>query len=385
VSDAPRIVHTIARVAPADGGPSRTVTALAGALARVGADVEILTGEAGGEAESGVPIERVDVVRRGGREYPRPAALRRLLAARFSGPGPWVVHDHGIWLPSNHAVARAATRAGAFRVVSPRGMLSEWALAHRGWKKRVAWRTFQRRDLERADALHATSDLEADEIRGVGLGAPIAIVPNGVELPAPEVRRPAPGDRSRRFLFLSRLHPKKGLTDLIDAWAVARPRGWELVIAGPDEGGHRAEIERRAAALDPGPAIRFLGPVEDRDKWETYRASDVFVLPTLSENFGLVVAEALASGRPVITTRAAPWSALEERRCGWWIEPGVASLAEALRAATALDDGERDAMGERGRRLVEERFGWPAVARAMLSVYRWLAGGDRPPPCVRED
>lgn len=380
-----RVVHTIARVVEADGGPSRTVSGLCSALAREGAIVELVTADAD-RSSLDVSVHRVEAVERAGRTYPRPRALARLLERRLAEPGPGVIHDHGIWLASNHAVARVAARTGAPRVVSPRGMLSGWALAHGRWKKRVAWWAFQRRDLESAGAVHATSDLEADEIRAAGIAAPIAVVPNGVELPDLEERpmARATGD-PRRLLFLSRIHPKKGLENLVDAWRAARPIGWELVIAGPDEYAHRAEIERRAGGLGPGPGIRFHGPVSDRDKWGLYRTADVFVLPTLSENFGVVVAEALASGVPVITTRAAPWGALVEQGCGWWTDLGVEPLVAAIREAAGLTDDERGAMGSRGRRLVAERFGWPAVARRMISVYRWLAGDGGEPACVRRD
>lgn len=377
------VVHTIARIAAADGGPARTVAGLCRALAEAGAPVELVTGAVEG-IEVSVPAHVSGGVRRQGRFQPRSARFRALLHERLAaaGPGAAVVHDHGIWLASNHAVARVCAEAGAPRIVSPRGMLSEWSLAQRGWKKRIAWRAFQRRDLESAAALHATSELEAAEIRAAGLRVPIAVVPNGVDLPPlPAPPRPE-GDRTRRFLFLSRIHPKKGLESLIDAWALARPPGWELVIAGPDEGGHRAAVGKRAAALGPGAAVRFLGPVPDAEKWDLYAAADVFVLPTASENFGVVVAEALASGTPAITTHAAPWSTLAQRGCGWWIESGAEPLAAAIRQAVAVGDDERLAMGARGRALVEERFGWAGIARRMLAVYRWAAGQAAAPDWV---
>jgi glycosyltransferase involved in cell wall biosynthesis len=320
---------------------------------------------------------------RPGRPRPERRRFARLLEARLAAvPNP-VVHDHGIWLSSNRTAAAVAGKARAPRIVSPRGMLSEWALAWRGWKKRVAWIAHQRRDLETAAALHATSDLELEEIRAAGIAVPVAVVPNGVDVPPLASSTPATAGRTRRFLFLSRIHPKKGLETLIEAWRVARPEGWELVIAGPDEAGHRAAVEKRARALGPGSAVRFQGAVPDGAKWALYGEADVFVLPTLSENFGVVVAEALASGVPVITTRAAPWGVLAERDCGWWADGGVAPLAEAIRKAAAIGDDERRAMGARGRRLVEERFGWPAIAGRMLSVYRWLAGVSVEPECVR--
>jgi len=378
------VVHTIARIALADGGPTRTVGALCRSLAREGARVELVTGAVDG-SDPGVPVRVSGMVERWGRPRPRPAAFARLLEERLSTTGARVVHDHGIWLSGNHAVANVAARSSVARIVSPRGMLSEWSLAYKAWKKRIAWRAYQRRDLESADALHATSDLEAEEIRAAGIGVPIAVVPNGVELPPLPAPRPTRTGGPRRFLFLSRIHPKKGLETLVEAWGLARPAGWELVIAGPDEGGHRAQIEKRVRALGPGSAIYVRDAVSDAKKWELYGSADVFILPTSSENFGVVVAEALAVGVPAITTRAAPWAALSEQACGWWIELGVEPLAAALREAAGIGDDERREMGARGRRLVEERFGWPTIARRMLSVYRWLEGDAAAPAWVRRD
>ena len=375
------VVHTIARLARAEGGPARSVAALCRSLSKESVRVEIVTGDA--EFDLGVPVHASGVARRWGRVQPRPGAFERLLEERLAATRAVAVHDHGIWLDSNRAAARAADRRSVARIVSPRGMLSEWSLAHRGWRKRIAWRAYQRRDLVAADALHATSDLEAEEIRAAGIGVPIAILPNGVELPPDAMRQPVAPDRTRRFLFLSRIHPKKGLEALVDAWRVARPAGWELVIAGPDERGHRAEIERRARGLGAESAIRFRDAVSDGEKWDLYGTADVFVLPTSSENFGAVVAEALASSVPVITTRAAPWSSLVERGCGWWTEVGVEPLAAAIREAAELPDADRRAMGARGRRLVAERFAWPVIARRMIEVYRWLAGERAAPECVR--
>ena len=373
------VVHTIARLAHAEGGPARSVAGLCRSLSEAGARVEIVTGDA--EIDPGVPVHASGVTRRWGRVQPRPGPFGRLLDERLAAMQAAAIHDHGIWLDSNRVTARAAANRSVARIVSPRGMLSEWSLAHRGWRKGIAWRAYQKRDLEDADALHATSDQEAEEIRAVGIGVPIAIVPNGVDLPPPAAGDPDAPDRTRRFLFLSRMHPKKGLGTLVEAWRVARPAGWELVIAGPDERGHRAEIERRAGGL--GATIRFRDAVADTEKWDLYGTADVFVLPTSSENFGAVVAEALASSVPVITTRAAPWSALEEHGCGWWIETGVEPLAAAIRQAAELTDAGRREMGSRGRRLVAERLAWPAIARRMLEVYRWLAGERDAPESVR--
>ena len=385
---APAAIHTIARVALADGGPSRTVVSLCRALAGEGARVELLAGSVE-RADLGIPVRVSGTIRRWGREQPPRGRFAALLEERIRQGDFEIVHDHGIWLTSNRASAAAAAKARVPRIVSPRGMLSEWALAWRGRRKRAAWLAYQRRDLRAADALHATSELEAREIRAAGIQVPVAVVPNGVDLPpiaegsAVEAAG-SPAGGPRRLLFLSRIHPKKGLAELIDAWGIARPEGWELVIAGPDEGGHRAEIAARARALGTG-TVHFRDPVPDAEKWDLFRSADVFVLPSRSENFGVVVAEALASGVPVIATRATPWETLGERNCGWWTEAGVEPLARAIAEATSIGDDQRRAMGTRGRQLVEERFAWPAVARRMIAVYRWLAGDAATPDWVRRN
>jgi glycosyltransferase involved in cell wall biosynthesis len=209
------------------------------------------------------------------------------------------------------------------------------------------------------------------------------VLPNGVEVPESIV--PTTGGRTRRALFLSRLHPKKGLALLVEAWARVRPEGWELVIAGPDERGHRALIQDRIDAAGLMGEVRFAGAVDDERKWALYMSADLVVLPTRSENFGLVVAEALGAGVPVLTTRGAPWAALERERCGWWVAPTAEGVADGLARATALPDRELRAMGERGRAFVQEAFGWPHVAREMLGVYRWVLGGGARPACLHVD
>jgi glycosyltransferase involved in cell wall biosynthesis len=289
-----------------------------------------------------------------------------------------VVHDHGVWMPSNHAAATAARRLGAPLVVTTRGMLTMWALGQSRVKKRAAWLLYQGRDLRSAKLLHATAESEVEDIRRIGLRQPVIVLPNGVEVP--ELARGMPSGPRRRALFLSRVHPKKGLLNLVEAWAEVRPENWELVIAGPDEDGHRAEVEAHARIHSVD--IVWTGPVADDAKWDLYRSADLFVLPTFSENFGIVVAEALAVGVPALTTTGAPWELLNRERCGWWIDIGVEPLVAALREATELDDEARHAMGRRGRTYVREHLSWDHVANGMLAAYRWLVGRRERPTSV---
>lgn len=404
------ILHLVPSLDPAHGGPSRTVVGLTDALGRQGGLPVALLSQGYADGPQ-VPSEVAAVHRQVAVSRSRLALamglpLRRALASYGGGSPPGLVHSHGIWHPGNHWAARAARIWGVPLVVQPRGMLEPWALGHRAWKKRLALTLFQWRDLVSARAFVATSEAEYFNVRRLGLRQPVAVIPNGVALPgdaavqggmpalSARVRgtagdssvygQRAGRDRERMVLFLSRIHPKKGVLELVRAWGDIAPIGWRLCIAGPDVGGHWAEVARLVDHLGLGATMDYLGPVEGERKAALYRQADLFVLPTYSENFGLVVAEALSYGLPVITTRGAPWADLETYDCGWWIDTGAAPLVAALRAAMALSDEVRQAMGVRGRRYVK-KYDWATIAAETLALYHWLLGQGGRPSCVRCD
>ncbi|MBS0659835.1 MAG: glycosyltransferase [Verrucomicrobia bacterium] len=374
-----RLVLTVPDLVATSGGPSRSVPALATALAQAGAEVEIFTRD---DPDGAPPrlapdpaLVRTHAVRvpagrwRDLRVVP---PLRQALRARLARGDVDLLHDAGIWLPSNHVAAAEARRARVPYVISPRGMLEPWAVGFRAWKKRLAWTLFQGRDVAGAAALHATAAAEADGFRALGLTQRIITLPNGVELPPPGEPIPPAAGEPRTALFLSRLHPKKGLVELVQAWAAVRPPGWRLRLIGHDNTGHTPEVEAAIRAAGVADSVRVEPPVEGAERWRTYRSAELFVLPSYSENFGLVVAEALACGVPVITTTATPWAGLVERRAGWWIECGRDPLVPALCEATGLPGEALRAMGERGATWVREEFSWERIGRAMLAAYRDL-------------
>jgi glycosyltransferase involved in cell wall biosynthesis len=251
---------------------------------------------------------------------------RQALSRALSNKKSDVLHLNGIWHPLNHWASVAARRYGIPIIVQPHGMLEPWALGHRAWKKRLALALYQRRDLEAATLLVATAEQEAEHFRQFGLKKPIAVIPNGVDLKAAKIykKKPRIDDNGlRRALFLSRIHPIKGLHNLLEAWAAIASQDWLLQIAGPDEGGHLTEIQAKAKQLGISEHVQYLGEFDDEAKWLAYQKADLFVLPTYSENFGVVVAEALAAGLPVITTTGAPWNGLTTHDCGWWVAPTV--------------------------------------------------------------
>jgi len=372
------------------GGPSHGVAALTDALCALGIEPVVLTTKPSGSEEV-LPVHPQARVARIGKEQCNLAqllstpshrsALRRLLAET----APRIVHLHGIWTPLAHSVASVARSEGLAIVISPHGSLCPWALRHKYWKKRIGWLVYQRRALSAAQALHATAPDEASDLRNLGLRGPIAVIPPGSDLPPPQDGRTTAPQEGRTALFLSRIHPKKGLLNLVEAWSQIRPKGWRVIIAGPDETGHKATVERAIRSKNLAEVFTFAGPVYGQEKWDLYNSCDLFVLPSFSENFGSVVPEALACGLPVITTKGTPWEELATRRCGWWIDIGAEPLAAALKEATSLSGAELAAMRERGRALVTEKYSWELCAKRMAQLYRWVLGSSPEPDCLWRD
>ena len=387
------VVHIIAGLHPKSGGPSRTVVQLADALASTGSvTVTLLSQSLVGEPtiRSNHPDVGWNMVESGSQlSLKLGVPVRRALLRHIIECKPSLIHSHGLWLPVNHWVARAARRHGIPLLIHPRGMLETWALNYRGWKKRLALRLYQRRDLEAAALFFATAEQEADNIRRLGLRQPVAIIPNGVELPVLDQngyrnqRLSLPGT-SRNAVFMSRIHPKKGLLNLVEAWGRVRPADWRLRLAGPDEGGHLAEVMQRIRALGLEASVEYVGEVEGDTKAALFATADLFVLPSFSENFGVVVAEALAHEVPVITTRGTPWEGLVHHGCGWWAEPTVDALAAALQQAMNMEPASLLAMGEKGREYARE-FDWSRLAQQTADVYCWVLGQGPMPECVVRD
>lgn len=364
-----RVLLTVASLLPAYGGPARSVSGLAENLSRHGLDIALWAPD--GSAKTTPFLSPESLVQR--------LACPTHDIVNEAGPID-VFHDNGIWLPHNHQLATIARRNSIPRVVSLRGMLEPWAFNHKWLKKRVAWYLYQRADLMIADKHHATSAAELQSINRRNLGVAVELIPNGIDLPdvstSVSVSKPANGIRTA--LFVGRIYPVKGLPMLIDAWAQVHPAGWRLRIVGPDEAGHRAEVEHRIQQHQLADAISFAGPLNQEDTTTAYQQADLFVLPSFTENFGMAIGEAMAHGLPVLTTKGTPWSALVEHNCGWWVEANVNSLVHALREATSTDVSRLTAMGIRGRTLVRESFNWQSVAARFVNLYHQITRSRTP-------
>lgn len=291
----------------------------------------------------------------------------------LDGLHPDVVHINTCWLPMSALAQKIAQKQGYKVMLSPHGMLEPWIISRHYWTKKVpAMLLYQKEAVKRADLLHATAETEKENLLKLGWNHNIQIVPNGVDVEAIEMK--TSWERTRKILFLSRVHIKKGINFLIEAAARLRNElnDYEILIAGEGDKAYVEELQQMVVQMGLSSMIRFVGGVYGDTKWQFFREADLFVLPTHSENFGIVVAEALASGTPVVTTTGTPWQELKTRHCGWQIAVGTEPLVQALREFLQTSESELKQMGQNGRELVMQHYSSSVMARKMYEVYQQL-------------
>jgi glycosyltransferase involved in cell wall biosynthesis len=283
---------------------------------------------------------------------------------------PDIVHINGIWLPQTFLFQQVAQALGIQVVLSPHGMLEPYILNRHPFKKKIALAFYQRNTILRANYIHATAQSELDQIRKLGYHQPAHIIPNGIEVG--DIKQKTEWMPVRNILFLSRVHPKKGLELMIEAVAELKPQLLTITIAGEGDESYVESLQKLCTQKGVADYFQFIGGVYGDSKWKLYEESDLFILPTYSENFGIVVAEALSTGLPVITTTGTPWQELETEICGWWIDLTVANLLQALREALNCDAERLKTMGLNGRKLVDNKYGIKSVALQMRDFYETI-------------
>ena len=277
---------------------------------------------------------------------------------------PDIVHINGIWSPQNWGFQKVAQELNIKVVMSPHGMLEPWIVQHNPLKKKVALFLFQNKAIKKANHIHATAQMEKDSIRKLGFLNKITIIPNGIDLS--EIKSTKEHYGTHKMVFLSRIHPKKGIEILLEAWRNCDTKGWTLEIAGNGDATYIANLSQSAQDLNN---VHFVGGVYQEAKWNFLRSADVMVLPTYSENFGIVVAEALAVGVPVITTTGTPWQDLENYNCGWWIDLSVMNLKSTLIKVFNTPIYSLEKMGINGQKLVKDKYDIRAIGKNMVELY----------------
>lgn len=382
-----KVSHFFLSLNPKYGGPTASVPIQCRGLSKEGVDTTLYTYTESKPFEKGLQEDGVHVI-----EYVKPTtffkkkfhiALKNLLKHEDDAD---IYHYHGVWLPSNHWVASAARKKGKKYVLNPRGDLETYRINYSKWKKLkkiLIWHIYGKKDVQNANCIIATSRQELEAIRRLGITAPIAIIPNGIEMmnfPTETLRE----QKERKVvLFLSRVNPIKGLELLIDAWGKLPTNvrtGWELHIAGnSDPVDYVHKLENQISLLNLNETVKLLGPITGDAKMQKYMNSDLFVLPTFNENFGNVIAEAMMCECPAITTTNAPWEVLVEDKCGWWIDLSVENLIKTLKEAMSLSDAQRTLLGKKSRECIINHFSSESVAKKTKKVYEWIMGiGDKP-------
>jgi len=372
----PNIIHTVPDITKESSGPSYSVTKLCESL--IDFDNELRLAVLDWEHDKG----KQDYIRYFSLSgIPKKLGISRKMKLWFHGQAEGkdisIIHSHGIWQMNGIYAANAATKYKVQFVVSPRGTLSDWAMKSGTKFKKIFWPLLQRPALKQVNCFHATAESEYLDIRRLGFKQPVAIIPNGIDIPDEKIIM-TPKDDTKTLLFLGRIHPKKGLDILLESWRFIQDEfpQWNLSIVGNDEdnygsSGYLNFTKTLANNLGLN-RVNFLGELNGEEKNLAYQQADIFILPTYSENFGVTVTESLAAGTPAIVSRGAPWESINTKNAGWSIDIGIEPLVSCLREALSLPDHKLKEIGINGRKWMIDDFSWPLIGEKMNETYKWL-------------
>lgn len=356
------------------GGPSRSVPMLVKGLAELGVDITLMT----------IRSENMNTHALEGTK-----AKLKVLEPSFSQKeiGRFLVEEkfqliqiQSMWDLPYHKVMVEARKQGIPYIVTPRGMLEPWSLSQKRWKKKLAWWLYQRNDVQKSACVFTTAEMEAEHVRNLGISTHISVIPNGIETDGYPCKTSRDMVR-KQVLFLSRVHVKKGIELLFEAWKRIHQDfpDWQLLVVGNGEEDYINSLQARVESLGLKDCIHILPPVFGDAKTRLYQESALFCLPSYSENFGMVIAEAMSCGTPVVTTTNCPWESLNETKTGWCIDLSVDNLEHALREALSMNGDDLYDMGQKASRFIYDNFDYRSVTRNTLRLYEWLLNsGEKP-------
>ncbi|RXP45399.1 glycosyltransferase [Lutibacter sp. HS1-25] len=368
-----KIIQCISTIDNSSGGPARSVTHLIQAILDLKEPIEfdLITLKSNNPIINKFESSLGNIVFLDSSFFGHAKGMKYLIRKKNDV----LFHGQGIWEIPVHQMAKIARSKNIPYLISIRGMLSPWALEQSKIKKNIAFKLYQYRDLKEAVCLHATAPIEVENIRRLGFKNPIAMIPNGINIEDFSNIIPKKISNPKKIIFLSRIHYKKGIENLIYAWSQIKKdlrTSWCIEIIGNGDQKYILGLIAMIKKNGLSDEISIKKPVYGKEKIEIFRSASLFVLPTYSENFGIVIAEALASYTPVITTVGAPWKELETNNCGWWIDMGIQPLKNALIKAIESNEDDLLKMGKNGRLLIESRYSMNSVALQMLELYEWV-------------
>ena len=360
-----KIIHYIPSIDRIAGGTSTYMQVLGKELGKL-AEVHIITHSSDNPLPiSNCEIHNVSVYNPFNRRFKY--EVNRLLDM----VKPDMVHVNCCWTPECTLVQRLAQRRSIKVVLTPHGMLEPWIIKRHYWTRKLpALLLYQKAAIQNADCLQATAESEKENLLKLGYNSNIKIVKLGID--AESITMKTSWKKNKQILFLSRVHVKKGINYLIDAVDVLQKelKGYKILVAGEGDADYITTLKQQIAGNGLQEIIQLIGGVYGDTKWKLFQTSDFFVLPTNSENFGLAIAESLASGTPVITTVGTPWNDLNTSNAGAWIEIGTQPLVETLKRFLSLSDEELEVMGKNGRKLIETKYSAMVMAEEMMEIYQ---------------
>lgn len=367
-----KILQTIAGFGAHSGGTSTCTYDLLSAMHGMGCDVDLMT----------VKVkDPTDKLMGHGEEWIKaldndcrtpygwsPNMTRFLRASDYD-----IYHTNGMWMHCNHETCTIARQKGKPYVITPHGMLYPQALARSAWKKKLLLDLGGvEKDLRHATCIHATCDVEMKHYRALGYTNPVAIIPN--PMPIPSFIDDIKSEKSiKRIGYLGRIHPYKNTEALINAWITLgdEVKDAQLIIMGRGDNEYEAKMHQLVARHNLT-NVEFAGFVNGREKFERLASLTALCVPSITENFGMTVTEALSVGTPVIASLGTPWQELNTKHCGWWVDNDVETLADTISQALSLPQDEIEKMGNNGKRLVNEKYRDTQVAAMMKQLYEWI-------------
>ena len=369
-----KILSFVSSLDLSSGGPSRSVPMLVKGLAELGVDITLMT----------IRSENMNIHAIEGTtaklKVLSPSFSRKEIAKYLSDESFELIQIQSMWDLPYHKVMVEARTLNIPYIVTPRGMLEPWSLSQKKWKKKLAWWLYQRNDVQKSACVFTTARMEAEHVSELGITTCKAVIPNGIETDGYPCKSSVEGVK-KQVLFLSRVHVKKGIELLFEAWKRLHSdyADWQLFVIGNGEAEYIHSLENRVESLGLKDSIKILPPVFGEAKIKVYQESALFCLPSFSENFGMVIAEAMSCGTPVITTTNCPWNILNETNTGWCIDLSVDNLEHALREGMGMDANALYDMGQKASKLIFDNFDYRSVTRKTLRLYEWLLNsGEKP-------